>query len=272
MTQSISRTRAALPLFVLLIAAASHRACWSRTRPDLGRAASWTGDDLAIACMWWGAAVGSLWLAATTLACVAALARGRTHVAQRIAPRPSARAPDPPRALVGHLGARADGRVRRTAGGADHRARRYPRPPPRRRRVEPPGEAPPSARPAGRRRRNRPRPPTTTTTTTTTPPPARLPTHTPTTAAPRCLIHAGSYTPPNTRTELDAHPRRRARRQPVADRASRGGPRERHRPTRRRPDRALLAPRDRGESHDAAIRRPQPHLPGRGRGASLTVD
>jgi hypothetical protein len=47
--------------------------------------ASWSGDDLAIAVMWCGALLGSAWLAITTLACVAALARGRTRTAHRIA-------------------------------------------------------------------------------------------------------------------------------------------------------------------------------------------
>jgi hypothetical protein len=47
--------------------------------------ASWSGDDLAIAVMWSGAVLGSAWLAITTLACVAALARGRTRTAHRIA-------------------------------------------------------------------------------------------------------------------------------------------------------------------------------------------
>jgi hypothetical protein len=47
--------------------------------------ASWSGDDLAIAVTWWGALLASAWLAITTLACVAALARGRTRTAHRIA-------------------------------------------------------------------------------------------------------------------------------------------------------------------------------------------
>jgi hypothetical protein len=47
--------------------------------------ASWSGDDLAIAVMWWGAVLASAWLAITTLVCVAALARGRTRTAHRIA-------------------------------------------------------------------------------------------------------------------------------------------------------------------------------------------
>ena len=55
------------------------------TRPAARAPGPWRGDDLAIACMWWCAVVGCLWLAATTLACTAALARGHTTAAHRIA-------------------------------------------------------------------------------------------------------------------------------------------------------------------------------------------
>ena len=56
------------------------------TRPTLAQApASWSGDDLAVAILWWGAVIASVWLAITTLACVAALARGRTRSAHRVA-------------------------------------------------------------------------------------------------------------------------------------------------------------------------------------------
>jgi hypothetical protein len=75
----------------LLIGATTILAALLATRPALGRptfaggTASWTGDDLAVACLWWAALIGSLWLAATTLACIAALARGRTRAAHCIA-------------------------------------------------------------------------------------------------------------------------------------------------------------------------------------------
>jgi hypothetical protein len=51
----------------------------------MARPAAWTADDLAVAGMWWGALIASAWLAVTTLACLAALARGRTRAALRIA-------------------------------------------------------------------------------------------------------------------------------------------------------------------------------------------
>jgi hypothetical protein len=78
-------------MVALLIGAAATLAALLAARPALGRptfaggSASSTGDDLAVACVWWCAVLGSLWLAATTLACVAALARGRTRAARRIA-------------------------------------------------------------------------------------------------------------------------------------------------------------------------------------------
>ena len=91
MTQSTARVRTTQPMAALLTGAMATLATLLATRPALvrptfaGGAASWTGDDLAVACLWWAALIGSLWLAATTLACVAALARGRTRAAHRIA-------------------------------------------------------------------------------------------------------------------------------------------------------------------------------------------
>jgi hypothetical protein len=56
------------------------------TRPTpVGNPATWSGDDLAVALMWWAALIASAWLAVTTLACVVAVARGRTRTALRIA-------------------------------------------------------------------------------------------------------------------------------------------------------------------------------------------
>jgi hypothetical protein len=81
----LRRTRIVAPMLLLFAGAALTAGMLVATRPTVGGAASWTGDDLAIVCMWWGAVVGCLWLAATTFACVAALARGRTDAAHRIA-------------------------------------------------------------------------------------------------------------------------------------------------------------------------------------------
>jgi nucleoid-associated protein YgaU len=136
------------------------------TRPTVGSAASWTGDELAIVGMWWGAVVGSLWLAATTLGCIAALARGHVDAAQRVArvAPPLAR-----RVLQAAL----------VGTWALVPAAAYAAPPsaPITVHVDAHGRLEPGAR----------RSTTTTTapltTTTTIPPATRLPTHTPTTAA-----------------------------------------------------------------------------------------
>lgn len=78
------RTRTTRPLFALLIGAAATAALLLATRPAPSHAgASWS-DDLAVALVWWGAVIASIWFAITTLACVAALARGRTRAAHRI--------------------------------------------------------------------------------------------------------------------------------------------------------------------------------------------
>jgi hypothetical protein len=83
---TVSRHRIVAPIFAVLAGATLTFGVLIATRPALeGSPGSWTGNDLAIVCLWWGAVAGSLWLAATTLACVAALARGRTRAAQRMA-------------------------------------------------------------------------------------------------------------------------------------------------------------------------------------------
>jgi len=91
MTERTRRLQTAQRMAALPTVAGATLAALLATRPSLGRptfaggTASWTGDDLALACLWWAALIGSLWLAATTLACVVALARGRTRAAHRIA-------------------------------------------------------------------------------------------------------------------------------------------------------------------------------------------
>src|SRR6476646_9969366 len=93
MIHSMRRSRVAHAprMTALLIGAAATLAALLATRPAIGRpafaggSASWTGDDLAVACLWAGAVLASLWLVATTLACIVALARGRTRAADRIA-------------------------------------------------------------------------------------------------------------------------------------------------------------------------------------------
>jgi len=91
MTERTRRLQTAQRMAALPTVAGATLAALLATRPSLGRpkfaggTASWTGDDLAVACLWWAALIGSLWLAATTLACVVALARGRTRAAHRVA-------------------------------------------------------------------------------------------------------------------------------------------------------------------------------------------
>jgi hypothetical protein len=91
MTERTSRVRTTQLMVALLAGATATLAALLATRPALGRptfaggTASWTGDDLAVAYLWAAASIGSLWLAATTLACVAALTRGRVRAAHRIA-------------------------------------------------------------------------------------------------------------------------------------------------------------------------------------------
>jgi nucleoid-associated protein YgaU len=148
-----------------------------------------TGDDLAIVWMWWGAVFGCLWLAATTVACLGALARGRTDAAERMArlAPPLARrilqaalvstwalvpaaayATPPTTPITVHVDSqgRLTPETRRTAP-RDAPAARTPnrsRSTPTTRRAAPVGPAP---------------------TTTTIPAPTRLPAYTPTTVVPR---------------------------------------------------------------------------------------
>jgi len=90
MIEGTRRFRTAQRMAALPTVAGAALAALFATRPSLGRptfaggTAAWTGDDLAVACLWWAALIASLWLAATTLACVVALARGRTRAAHRI--------------------------------------------------------------------------------------------------------------------------------------------------------------------------------------------
>jgi hypothetical protein len=91
MTKRTRRTRTAQPMLALFAAATATVAILVAARPAFtgmslaSGPAAWSGDDLAIAVMWSGAVLGSAWLAITTLACVGALARGRTGTAHRIA-------------------------------------------------------------------------------------------------------------------------------------------------------------------------------------------
>jgi hypothetical protein len=81
-----TRARTTQPMLMLLAASALTLAALLATRPRLpGGPASWSGDDLACAGLWSAAMIASAWLAATTLACGAAVARGRTRTAHRIA-------------------------------------------------------------------------------------------------------------------------------------------------------------------------------------------
>jgi hypothetical protein len=84
------RARTMQPLLTLAAGAAATLVLLIVHRPTAGGGlakgtGSWTADDLVAAGLWWGAVVGSAWLAVTTVACVAALARGRTRSAHRIA-------------------------------------------------------------------------------------------------------------------------------------------------------------------------------------------
>jgi nucleoid-associated protein YgaU len=91
MTQSDRRIRTTQPLLVLLAGSGVTLAVLLVFRTALagptpvGSPAAWTGDELAVTGVWWAALIGSAWLAATTLACIAALAQGRTRTAHRIA-------------------------------------------------------------------------------------------------------------------------------------------------------------------------------------------
>jgi hypothetical protein len=86
MTTDAGRGRTTQPTLVLLAGAALTFMTLLAGRPQLsGGPASWAGDQLALACMWWGAVVSSAWLGATTLACITALARGNTRAAHRVA-------------------------------------------------------------------------------------------------------------------------------------------------------------------------------------------
>jgi len=79
-SKSVART-----MFILAASVALTSGVLIATRPASRAPGPWRGDDLAIACMWWCAVFGCLWLAATTLACTVALARGHTTAARRIA-------------------------------------------------------------------------------------------------------------------------------------------------------------------------------------------
>ncbi len=86
MNHRTGRARTVQPLVALLGAATATAAALLATHPALAPSpASWSGDDLAVTILWWSAVIASIWLAATTLLCVAALARGRTGSAHRIA-------------------------------------------------------------------------------------------------------------------------------------------------------------------------------------------
>jgi hypothetical protein len=85
------RARTIQPLLTLAGGASATLVLLVANRPTAGGVGlpkglgSWTVDDLAAAGLWLGAVVGSAWLAVTTLSCVAAVARGRTRSAHRIA-------------------------------------------------------------------------------------------------------------------------------------------------------------------------------------------
>src|SRR3989442_1458793 len=91
MSRNTARARPPQPMLALPAGSVVTLAALLATRPALSRptlaggSASGTGDDLALACLWWCTLLGILWLAATTLACVAASARGHTRAAHRIA-------------------------------------------------------------------------------------------------------------------------------------------------------------------------------------------
>jgi hypothetical protein len=73
-------------MFTLLAASATAVVFVGRVRPQLsGSIISWRGDDLAFATTWLLALIGAAWLTLTTLACLAAMARGEPLLAHRIA-------------------------------------------------------------------------------------------------------------------------------------------------------------------------------------------
>jgi hypothetical protein len=78
--------RARLSTATLLVATAATLAMLRTLRPHLvGPPTAWSGDDLAFAVAWLAAVACSAWLLLTTLVCLAALARGRRRVADRVA-------------------------------------------------------------------------------------------------------------------------------------------------------------------------------------------
>ena len=162
MTRTAGRARTMQPMLALLGAAALTLGALLATRPHLsGPPRSWAGDDLAFACLWWGAALASAWLAVAALGCVAALARGHAGTAHHVrALGAAARAPSAPGRARQHVGLGAGRRARRACRfGADHRARG------RRRQAHDPGRhaiaARRSDRANARHARSRPRPPRT---------------------------------------------------------------------------------------------------------------
>jgi hypothetical protein len=188
----IHHTRMIAPMLLLLAGAALASGVLVSTRPTVGGAGSSTGDDLAITCMWWGAVIGCVWLAATTFACVAALARGRTGAAHRIARLapplarrmlqaalvstwalvPAAAYAAPPRSAPITVHVDTQGRLR------PETPRTAPRDVPTARTPDTKHATPTT----GRTATSRP-PPIRPTTTTTIAPATRLPMHTPTTPA-----------------------------------------------------------------------------------------
>ncbi len=73
-------------MLTLLAASATTLIFLARGRPHIsGSITSWRGDDLAFATTWLLALIGAAWLTLTTLACLAAMARGERALAHRIA-------------------------------------------------------------------------------------------------------------------------------------------------------------------------------------------
>ena len=208
--------------------------------------------------------IGSLWLAATTLACVAALARGRTRAAHRIARF----APPLARRVLQAALVSSWALVPATAYAAppsvpitvhvERPATSRPSPalqPTTRRRSEHPSTT--------RRRRARRARAATPTTTPTTDPPATHPTIRADVTAARARSPRPRARPPRGFHVVQSGDNLWQIARAEVIRASGSN----------RPDdadRAVLAARHRGEPLDAPIRRPEPHLPGRGRHASLT--
>lgn len=83
---SSARRRAIGTTLTLLVGSALSIAALFLTRPHLtGSPSSWKSDEVAIGTAWIVAIACASWLALTTVACLGALARGRTTTAIRIA-------------------------------------------------------------------------------------------------------------------------------------------------------------------------------------------